>query len=1337
MSRSGLIKAALEAAIEAGTVPHKVKASLDVWVSAPGRRVKLARADGTPTPNGLVWKKLPGSGPLPAPLDHTKDTIHQGRNQYIQDGPRRILVRRGDTITKLGRHYYAKRGNIQYLVTVPGILRKENSKSKGTPREVVHTAFFGDWGMPGGPIELPADTPQAEVNARLRAIVVEVLATRPQDENGRPILNEDSGVITLDPDGDDKWTFDSLGVVNEHGVPELRAILNRPLGSAFLIPPDVVAPWALTPAALLQSGERTCVPTQLTELSNGSLPYEEVCERLDRAFEALSKADKKVYNKKGWRDLGCTSILVMKYARMWRISCHVVHNGTTLHRFVPSERSHGDSLVFTISGDHAFFWRDPTVKMSFAFRDLGRKEPPPSKLVVLSDPPRTQGGRPWWPPAGGIQNGVHYETSQNLGLLRLHLEEEGIQTAARLNKRCAIVSLTLLESRAVIFPTASGLYRDLLEWQGLERMDPKFNYRSTDIGAVRRELHTVGQLPKVNLRSATSIKSLKLNNEAGTTIYSVPTNAEQLEAWGRHLQTLGLDVPYECESAASYAQRVVLAYLKPKRQPLEPGCREAVLAKTEGLCADCGDAAEELDHLIPVSDGGSNDPDNLQPLCRACHACRTMAQNLVPGELNPMASEFEPSVYEAFHKSAKAPQIVTTRATPTGKNTIWKGDKCSCRRSALDYCTDPFPIFSPLDTFQTAVPGDTSADFYFVDKGPLEWNEKTYWRHVGLYSGPRWYWRGAVEAALRFRVISWGDVKLSFKASAHAPPTLFKRIFEWIDETWGAIDPGVSSKGIVLPLVGLWNAPERAQWQCETVSHDDDCSFTGPVRRRALDVPDHEGVYHDIIFKTEMLSYTSMRPIGQIALDMEGVFLFRLKAALEPRLMHRSLIYPILGAKVDCLYVEVPRKLARDIGKILEREHIHPDGKPMYHWTQEATLDGKATPFIPSSHWPVVDEPLPVIEERPWENHTETEETTALELTRGLVGQGTSCFVCGPPGTGKSFILSQMARDLQQAGEKVAVVAFTNSVARQHSEVDVEPLWDSSVTKEQRVKMNKERLQKLRERSGQTIHHFLHSHKSFSGWILVDEASQVPLPLYAQLQRYKLSGAKFIFFGDFENQLGAAHDHWRGGRVPELALADSLALKGLSSFKRVVCTKPQRCDHELFGIYTNLPRLTVGDALVSLRRRFPRTPAQPQWDLCVSNAQRIKLNRERNARDSKAFEGPRLEVPMMADGHDAVLFEGVRLIGRKSHGKVVNGVLYEVASVSPVIIRELETDTTVELDMEQMKLLTLAGALTVFAAQGKTLPGRVRLWAGSRYTTMRTLVVGISRATRVDLVEVI
>ena len=146
--------------------------------------------------------------------------------------------------------------------------------------------------------------------------------------------------------------------------------------------------------------------------------------------------------------------------------------------------------------------------------------------------------------------------------------------------------------------------------------------------------------------------------------------------------------------------------------------------------------------------------------------------------------------------------------------------------------------------------------------------------------------------------IDWSDVKLSFTATAHLEPGFCKRIFKEIDETWFAAT-GATSKRVILPLIGLWNAPAQAQWSCETVSYDEDCSFSGKVRRRALDVPGFEGVYHDIVFRTDLLSYTSMRPIGQIALDVEGVYLRELHEAVKPMLHNRCKPYRLVGACVD------------------------------------------------------------------------------------------------------------------------------------------------------------------------------------------------------------------------------------------------------------------------------------------------------------------------------------------------------------------------------------------------------------------------------------------------------
>ena len=34
--------------------------------------------------------------------------------------------------------------------------------------------------------------------------------------------------------------------------------------------------------------------------------------------------------------------------------------------------------------------------------------------------------------------------------------------------------------------------------------------------------------------------------------------------------------------------------------------------------------AEELDHIVPISKGGTNDDDNLQMLCKECHYHKTL-----------------------------------------------------------------------------------------------------------------------------------------------------------------------------------------------------------------------------------------------------------------------------------------------------------------------------------------------------------------------------------------------------------------------------------------------------------------------------------------------------------------------------------------------------------------------------------------------------------------------------------------------------------------------------------------------------------------------------------------
>lgn len=61
--------------------------------------------------------------------------------------------------------------------------------------------------------------------------------------------------------------------------------------------------------------------------------------------------------------------------------------------------------------------------------------------------------------------------------------------------------------------------------------------------------------------------------------------------------------------------------------------RKRVMQRDNGLCQPCKRAGlvvggNEVDHIVPKFEGGTGDDDNLQTICRTCHAAKTAAESL-------------------------------------------------------------------------------------------------------------------------------------------------------------------------------------------------------------------------------------------------------------------------------------------------------------------------------------------------------------------------------------------------------------------------------------------------------------------------------------------------------------------------------------------------------------------------------------------------------------------------------------------------------------------------------------------------------------------------------------
>ena len=83
------------------------------------------------------------------------------------------------------------------------------------------------------------------------------------------------------------------------------------------------------------------------------------------------------------------------------------------------------------------------------------------------------------------------------------------------------------------------------------------------------------------------------------------------QAWRVARAYLDSDLPSPCPNT-------------PRRRPIAPSVRFEVLRRAGHTCQSCGAKASDgaqlhIDHIHPVSKGGTNDLANLQALCRDCN----------------------------------------------------------------------------------------------------------------------------------------------------------------------------------------------------------------------------------------------------------------------------------------------------------------------------------------------------------------------------------------------------------------------------------------------------------------------------------------------------------------------------------------------------------------------------------------------------------------------------------------------------------------------------------------------------------------------------------------------
>ena len=148
--------------------------------------------------------------------------------------------------------------------------------------------------------------------------------------------------------------------------------------------------------------------------------------------------------------------------------------------------------------------------------------------------------------------------------------------------------------------------------------------------------------------------------------------------------------------------------MKPQktRRQLTEKERQGFLETQGSVCKLCGCTGTELevDHVLPLCMGGADTLENLQIICKACHAEKTQLETLsFVEESNPLLSRFSVETHKAFVESPKSPQLVANLRKKEGE-AISVDIRRSRPSAFIEMDAYDIPIFSPVDSPVPTVP---------------------------------------------------------------------------------------------------------------------------------------------------------------------------------------------------------------------------------------------------------------------------------------------------------------------------------------------------------------------------------------------------------------------------------------------------------------------------------------------------------------------------------------------------------------------------------------------------------------------------------------------------------
>lgn len=755
--------------------------------------------------------------------------------------------------------------------------------------------------------------------------------------------------------------------------------------------------------------------------------------------------------------------------------------------------------------------------------------------------------------------------------------------------------------------------------------------------------------------------------------------------------------------------------------------RDGILKRFHNKCNECEEVITdrfEIDHIKPIAQGGTNNEDNLQVLCRSCHKNKSQTekedgsyirivdtessfnkqvQKLMDSDLSFRYAFIEHIKPLPSHQDIK-PSDLMRAAAYKKEGKIFNLDINKCRKNNLYYSKYNLPTFSVMDNIK-------KYDNKLVD-GVYYVETKQYFpmRGNGIYSRPM------IEKCLNDNLITNDDIKYVVQSNITIPPSYYNEFIDLCqtnlikdddiielynkynikhdDIDFKKLGPNV--------MIGRFkpNLNKNVQWKSICITANTCEAYEQFLQNKAyfIEVITINNIKYFHVYK-EILktNIETEKPIYDQILDLEAIALYELAQLIK------SKGGEVLDLNTDCISCSFPNDvLPFELdGKNIKGYYFDDNNKvPKYKLEDKNTrLQVERMPkYSRRNKYELV--------QKKWKIFNDVKDNNFKPLVDKVLELDQSLFITGPAGTGKSELIRQIKNELDKQEKKYKCLAPTNLAALN-------------------IK-------------GTTIHKFVTKIRKMEclydlnlDYIFVDEISMVKEIFYKfflMMKRMKPK-LKIIIAGDFQ-QLKPVND-----RIGvNFDYANSQALLELCDYNKLQLTICRRSDDILFNMckFENIMNI---DTKV-FKSEFT------QRHLAFTNKKRMEINDVCMNMRAKATH--KKVYTLEANKHDPQS-QDVKLCDKVPIICKVNDKEMELVNNEQFIIKKIENDLIYIENIERkmtiplskfQKLFYPAYCITIHRSQGATFnfPYTIHEWDR---LDKHLRYVGLTRGTNMNLINII